>query len=131
MTRGLDWKWIGIGVLIMVGLNLVAGLIVTMIWGGALQEAAAPGQPLALSGGQVALMSLIGFLTFVLGGYIVGVRSSGRTIVEPGISAAIAVFIGLLVSGTLTLGGIVAGGLIPFLAGLLGGWIGERRQGRV
>ena len=58
----------------------------------------------------------------------IGVKSPGRTILEPGISAAIAVVVGLLLSGAFTLGNFLAGGLVPFLAGLLGGWLGERRQ---
>ena len=76
----------------------------------------------------VALAALVGIATFAIGGYIVGLKSPGRTILEPGISAAIAVVIGLLLSGALTLGNVLAGGLVPFLAGLLGGWLGERRQ---
>ena len=46
---------------------------------------------------------------------------------EPDASAAIAVAIGLLIGGAFTLGGLLAGGVVPFLAGLLGGWLGERR----
>ena len=33
MTRKLDWKWIGIGVLIMIALNIVAGLVLTLVLG--------------------------------------------------------------------------------------------------
>jgi hypothetical protein len=39
--------------------------------------------------------------------------------------------IGLLISGNFTLGNIIAGGIVPFVAGVLGGWLGERRQGTV
>ena len=35
MSRGLDWRWIGIGVAIMFGLNLVASLILTLLLGDA------------------------------------------------------------------------------------------------
>ena len=65
------------------------------------------------------------------GGFIVGLKSAGRTILEPGISAAIAVIIALLISGNFGLLNIIAGGLVPFIAGVLGGWLGERRQGTV
>jgi hypothetical protein len=58
----------------------------------------------------------------------VGVRSAGRTVVEPAISAAIAVALSLLLGGAFTLGNLLAGGPVPFLAELLGGWLGERRQ---
>lgn len=128
MSRGLDWKWIALGVVIMVGLNFVAGLILALIWGGEL-EAIAEGGETALSGGQAALLAVISFLSFAIGGYIVGVKSAGRTILEPGISAAIAVALSLLIAGNFSLFNLLAGALVPFLAGLLGGWLGERRQG--
>jgi hypothetical protein len=130
MTGNLDWRWIGIGVAIMLGLSLVASLILAMLIGDSIpptvttpEEAAA-----AIGSGRLALGALISFASFAIGGYIVGLKSPGRTILEPGISAAIAVVIGLLLSGTFTLGNLLAGGLVPFLAGLLGGYLGERRQ---
>ncbi len=130
MARGLDWRWIGIGVAVMLGLSLVAGLLFALVVGDAApsptatpEEAAA-----AIGGGRLALGALISFASFAVGGYVVGLKSPGRTILEPGISAAVAVVIGLLVSGAFTLGNLLAGGLVPFLAGLLGGYLGERRQ---
>lgn len=131
MNRGLDWRWIGIGTAIMFGLNLVAGLLLLPILGGALpvgpDGAPAPDAAAAIGGGRLLAAALLSFLSFAVGGYIVGARSPGRTVVEPGISAAIAVAIGLLLGGGFTLGNLLAGGLVPFLAGLLGGWLGERR----
>lgn len=131
MSRGLDWRWIGIGVAIMLGLNLVASLVLSLLIGGYLPAAAdaSPEQAAAaLGGGRLALGALIGIASFAVGGYIVGLKSPGRTILEPGISAIIAVLIGLLIGGALTLGNVLAGGLLPFLAGLAGGYLGERRQ---
>ena len=130
MTGRLDWKWIGIGVLVMLVLNLVAGLILGLFLGPQLEGAASP-EDIELSGGQMALAAVLNFLAFAIGGFIVGLKSTGRTILEPGISAAIAVVIALLISGNFTLANIIAGGIIPFLAGVLGGWLGERRQGTV
>ena len=52
-------------------------------------------------------------------------------VVMPGISAAVAVLIALLISGNFTVVNLLAVGLVPFIAGLLGGWFGERRQGTV
>lgn len=130
MGQGLDWRWIGIGAAIMFGLNFVASLLLVALLGDAVpptattpEEAAA-----AIGGGRLALAALIGIASFAIGGYIVGRKSPGRTILEPGISAAIAVLLGLLLSGTFTLGNLLAGGLVPFLAGLLGGYLGERHQ---
>ncbi len=123
----LDWKWIGFGLLIMFGLSLVAGLILGIVVGAGMQEVTDPAD-IQITGGQLALAALLNFLAFAIGGYIVGVKSAGRTIVEPAIAAAIAVAIGLILSGGFTVGNLLAAGLVPFLAALLGGWIGERRQ---
>ena len=130
MTGKLDWKWIGIGVVVMIVLNLVAGLILGLFLGPQAAEVAAP-EDLQLTGGQVVLAAVLNFLAFAIGGFIVGLKSAGKTILEPGISAAIAVVIALLISGNFTLVNLLAGGLVPFLAGVLGGWLGERRQGTV
>lgn len=130
MTGKLDWKWIGIGVLVMLVLNLVAGLILGLFLGPQLEGVTSP-EDVQLSGGQIVLAAVLNFLAFAIGGFIVGLKSAGRTILEPGISAAIAVLIALLISGSFTIGNIIAGGIVPFLAGVLGGWLGERRQGTV
>jgi hypothetical protein len=130
MSGKLDWKWIGIGVVVMVALNLVAGLILGMALGPQL-EAATSLKAVELGGGQLAFAAVLNILAFVIGGFIVGVKSSGRTILEPGISAALAVLIALLISGNFSVVNLVVGGLVPFLAGVGGGWLGERRQGTV
>jgi hypothetical protein len=130
----LDWRWIGIGAAIMFGLNLIAGLLLLPLLGDAAVSSATTGggapavAPEALGGGRILLAVVISFLSFAIGGYIIGARSPGRTILEPGISAAIAVAIGLLIGGAFTFGNLLAGGVVPFIAGLLGGWLGERRQ---
>jgi ABC-type dipeptide/oligopeptide/nickel transport system permease subunit len=128
MTRKLDWKWIAIGVLIMVALNIAAGFVLALALGPEVQGATNV-EDITLSGGQVALVAVVNFLSFVIGGFIVGLKSVGRTILEPGLSAAIAVVIALLISGHFTVVNMVVGGLIPFVAGVIGGWLGERRQG--
>ena len=127
MTGNLDWKWIGIGVIVMIVLNLVAGLVLGLFLGSQLEGVTSP-EDVQLTGGQVVLASVLNFLAFAIGGYIVGVKSAGRTILEPGISAAIAVLIALLIAGNFSVVNIIAGGIVPFLAGVLGGWLGERRQ---
>lgn len=123
----LDWKWIAIGAVIMLALSIVAGLATGLILRPQLAGVTEI-EDISLSNGQIALISLINFLAFVIGGFIVGRRSAGRTILEPGISAALAVVVLVLVSGGLSLANIVAGALVPFLAGVLGGWLGERSQ---
>jgi hypothetical protein len=126
----LDWKWIGIGVVVMLVLNLVGGFILGLVLGPQLEGVTSP-EDVQLSGGQIVLAAVINFLAFAIGGFIVGLKSAGRTILEPGISAAIAVLIALLISGNFSIVNIIAGGLVPFIAGVLGGWLGERRQGTV
>ena len=128
MTGKLDWKWIAIGVVIMVVLNLAAGLLLGLVLSPQLKTAASPGE-ISLSGGQVLLAVVVNILSFLIGGFIVGLRSAGRTILEPGVSALVAVLIALVVSRQLTVLNLVIGGLVPFAAGVLGGWLGERRQG--
>ncbi len=128
----LDWKWIGIGVAIMLLLSLVGGLLIGMLLAPQLQTAASPQdlENIQLSGGQIVLATVINLVAFVIGGFIVGLKSAGRTIIEPGISAAIAVLISLLLSGAFTIGNLLVAGLVPFAAGILGGWLGERLQDR-
>lgn len=123
----LDWKWIGIGALIMLALSIAAGVVMGLVLGSEL-EGVTEVEDVSLSGGQMALAAIVNFLAFVIGGYIVGVKSTGRTILEPGISAAVAVVVVLLLSGTFSVVNLIAAGVVPFLAGLLGGWLGERRQ---
>ena len=77
----------------------------------------------------MVLIVVDNILVFAVGGFIVGVRSAGRTIIEPGISAALAVLVALLISSNFTVLNLIAGGVMPFVAGLAGGWLGERRQG--
>lgn len=127
----LDWKWIGIGVLIMVGLNIAAGFILALMFGPQLREMtdAAAVNEMTFSGGQAAFMAILNVLAFLIGGFIVGVKSAGKTIIEPGISAAIAVLIALLLSGQFSFVNLIVGGLVPFVSGVAGGWLGERRQG--
>ena len=128
MTGTLDWKWIGIGVVVMVVLNLIAGVILGLFLAPQLEGVTSP-DDIALSEGQIVLAAVLNFLAFAIGGFIVGLKSAGRTILEPGISAAVAVLIALLLSGSFTVVNLLTVGLVPFIAGLLGGWLGERRQG--
>ena len=125
----LDWKWIGIGVVIMIALSLIAGLIMGLVVGPSLSEANTPEEfEGSITGGVLALAVALNFLAFAIGGFVVGLKSVGRTILEPGISAAIAVLIALVIAGNFSILNLLIGGLVPFGAGVLGGWLGERRQ---
>jgi O-antigen ligase len=130
MTGNLDWKWIGIGVVVMIVLNLVGGLLLGMVLAPQLEGVTDPAE-VQFTGGQILLATVINFLAFAIGGFIVGLKSAGRTILEPGISAAIAVVIALLLSGSFSILNIVVAGIVPFVAGVLGGWLGAKKQGTV
>lgn len=127
MARTLDWKWIGIGVVIMIALNIAAGIVLGIFLRDEIGDATKI-EDVQLGAGQVVALALLNVLVFAIGGFIVGLKSAGRTILEPGISAALAVLIALLLAGDFSIGNILAGGLVPFGAGVLGGWFGERRQ---
>jgi hypothetical protein len=129
MSKTLDWKWIAIGVVIMVVLAFVAGLILSALWSDQMPATAEEAQTMTLSGGQAIVLLIVNLLVFLVGGFIVGLRSAGRTILEPGISAAIAVLIGLLLSQNFSVLGLLANVIIPFIAGVVGGWLGEKQQG--
>ena len=122
----LDWKWIAIGLVIMVVLSLLGGLLMSVVLGPQMEGVTSP-EDVTLSGGQIALALVVNILSFLIGGLIVGLKSAGRTILEPGISALIAVLLMLLISQQLTVMNLLIGGLALFLAGVAGGWLGERR----
>lgn len=127
MTDRLDWKWIGIGAVTMIVLNFVAALILGLILAPQLTGVTSPEQ-ITLSSGQMWLALIVNVLSFLIGGFIVGIKSAGRTIIEPGISALAAVLIVLVLSQHLSVGNLFIGGLVPFAAGVLGGWLGEQRH---
>jgi hypothetical protein len=111
-------------------LNVIAGLVLGLFLGPQLEGVTSP-EDIRLSGGQAVIAVILNFLVFAIGGFIVGLKSAGRTILEPGISAAIAVLIALVISGNFSILNIIAGALVPFLVSIAGGWLGERRQGTI
>jgi hypothetical protein len=127
MTGRLDWKWIGIGVVTMILLNFLAALLLGIILAPQLSGVTNV-EEITLTSGQMWLAVFVNILSFLVGGYIVGAKSAGHTIIEPGISALAAVLIVLLLSRQLTVSSLIVGGLVPFVAGVFGGWIGERQQ---
>jgi hypothetical protein len=128
MTK-LDWKWIAIGLVIMVVLSLLGGLLLGLILRPQLEGAASPDE-ISLGGGGIALALVVNVLSFLIGGFIVGVKSAGGTILEPGISALIAVILVLVITQQLTAMNVLIGGLVPFVAGVVGGWLGEKRSAK-
>jgi hypothetical protein len=90
------------------------------------------------SGAQTRNAYLIGLgLTFFLGGFLVGLRSAGRTVIEPAVAAFIGVFGGLYaltlkvptfqdLKGDYATLAIFAA--VPFFVSLIGSWVGELIQ---
>ncbi|MFO1113180.1 MAG: hypothetical protein U1E38_00510 [Rhodospirillales bacterium] len=68
---------IGIGVVIMIGLNIAAGLIAVMVMGTQLKDAGTI-EELSLSGGQMLFLAVLNFLAFLIGGFIVGLEVGGQ-----------------------------------------------------
>lgn len=92
----LDWKWVAFGLLIMLGLSILAGIVLAAVLGSQLEGVTSP-EDVVLTSGQMTLAALLNFLAFAIGGFIVGLKSAGRTIWEPAIAAAIAVCGALLI----------------------------------
>ncbi len=96
----IDFKWVGIGTIVIIVLayiGLIAGAVA----------------------GSLAVSYLFIFLSYFAGGVIIGKKSPGKTIIDPGIASAIASFL----PGISGLGIIVS-----FLMGVAGGYVGEKWQ---
>jgi hypothetical protein len=76
----------------------------------------------------------IALAAFALGGFVIGWHSEGQTILEAGLAAVLCLVVTIVIwNGSLPSDPQVLAielGL-PFLAALLGGWIGEKVQGDV
>ena len=127
MKGKIDWMWIAMGALIIVALNFAAGVLLELAIGPPLKITRSE-EEINIIGGQILLALMTNAASFLIGGFIVGIKSTGRSILEPGMSALIAVLIALLLSRQITILNLIGGGVIPFFVGLLGGWLGERRQ---
>ena len=112
--KSFNVGWVVGGAFIMFATNFVGG----MIAGAAGVEA-------------MGAMALLGCICFAVGGFVIGYKSAGQTILEAGLAAAVAAIICFLVmnSASSSLIGVLVGALLPFGCGLAGGWIGEKVQG--
>jgi hypothetical protein len=118
-TTSIDWKWVGLGLIILL----------------AVQAA------LSLAFGLLGLLTLgFGFILFVvlkpvtyfLGGMLTGYVSPGITIREPAIAAIIAAVAGVLFDAGRSAGGrligIIISGAVALVLAIAGAQIGERMQ---
>lgn len=116
-TKGLQWKWVLIGVIVGFALiNFIVFVVGTLI--------------------VVHLMktAFIGFvLSLVVTGFIVGLHSPGETIKEPAVAGVIAVlldwfFIEVIVKLHIPFLYLITGIILGFFLALFGGWLGEKYQ---
>jgi hypothetical protein len=118
--KGFSVGWVVGGAVIMSLLNLFAGL------------------GLYLSGVKLSLplVAGVGGGCFLVGGFIVGRWSAGRTILEAGLAAALAAggtaVVHAMRAGRINVASLIFIGvasLVPFVCGIIGGFIGEKVQG--
>jgi len=114
--KSFSWGWTVGGTVLM---------FVTSFFGGFVAIGAGLTSPLWLLG--------ISLLCFFVGGFVIGWKSEGQTILEGGLAAVFAILISLGIRGfglaMLNPIAFVIGIAIPFGAGLLGAFIGELVQG--
>jgi hypothetical protein len=126
----VDGKWVSIGTVVMVVLALIACRILGLVRSPQLVGVTSF-EDVPPSAGQIALAALLNSLAFAIGGFIVGLKKRSMMIIEPVMSAMVALAIVLCVlsmSGNLSIVNIIACGALPFVAGVLGGYLGLRRQ---
>lgn len=118
-TTSLDWRWVGIGVAILLAVQLA----------------------LSIAFGLLGLMTLgFGFVlflvlkpaTYFLGGLLTGYVSPGITIREPAVAAVIVAVVGVLFDATRSAGGkllgIILASVLALILAIAGAQIGERLQ---
>jgi hypothetical protein len=138
---GLDWVWVIYGTVIITTLQYAVLAAAGMSFLGEELAAALTNTGGARVGLVVAKAIIITASGYLFGGVLVGRMSSGHTIVEPALAAALpaATLLGYLLvrayeeltaSGIFWTVGLVALGavLACFLVALLGGYLGERWQ---
>lgn len=124
--RPISWAWVGVSLAIFLGVELLLGGVVSDML-----EGRTTSHMLRL---RIELgMSLLSYLA---GGFVVGVVSPGVRLLEPAIGAAASVAFTFLIAFFTPLtflhasgDRILVGGMIAFAVGLAGAWAGERLTG--
>ena len=126
--QDISWKWVGIGAAIIIALNQTAGLLLATPLAVPLVDS------MGLLWGMLIYTLIVAFLSYFVGGVIVGRLSPGVTCKEPGVASLVAVGLNLIISMVLIgrfpglLGIAIAAGL-GYGLGYLGGLLGEAWQG--
>lgn len=117
----VNWRWVFLGFLILVGAIFLADALSIGI-GAIAGERAEP---------VTQWLPLVGFL---VGGIVAGRFSPGATLLEPALAAAVAVIVRLgqqFAAGDVGFGPLLAAVAIGFVLALGGAWIGEKWQGTI
>jgi hypothetical protein len=79
--------------------------------------------------------ALLGLAPYVLGGFVIGWQSEGRTIIEAGLATLLVIFIEVGRAHAVLRGEapmlLLFLYAVPFIAAIIGAWIGELVQGNV
>lgn len=124
-STGLAWRWIAVGVFLMVGLHIIAYLALGS-WVISLVDRA-----------PMTAFLVAGFASlfiYFIGGVVVGRYSWGRTIQEPAVAAVIGLFFVFILQisvGMINIFGLLIGAPLCFIMAYLGGYLGELWQQKV
>ncbi|MGI9592049.1 MAG: hypothetical protein ACR2P8_11825 [Myxococcota bacterium] len=117
--RQIEWRWIGVGVLVVTGLTTLLAAVAAAI---------------GINVASLRVLLLLTTLAFGLGGAVVGLLSPGYTAWEAGIASLLAAAAAILLASRLLefaeglLVVLPVAGLWGLLCGLAGGYLGERLQ---
>ncbi len=118
-TAKLEWKWVGLSVLIFLVVQVVLS-VVFGVFG------------LLTLGFGFLLFLIVKPLTYLLGGIATGYFSPGITIREPAVGAVIVSVVGIIFDASRSSGGailwMIISGVVAFFLALAGAQIGERMQ---
>lgn len=118
-TQSIDWKWVGIGLVILLAVQLALSISFSLLG-------------FLTLGFGFLLFAVLKPITYFLGGMLTGYVSPGITIREPAVAAVIVAVAGILFDAGRTAGGrlvgIIISGVIALILAIAGAQIGERMQ---
>ncbi len=114
--ESLDWKWVGIGILILLVVQVALNIVFTVFG-------------LLTLGFGFILFIVAKPIAYFLGGLLTGYVSPGVTIREPAVSAVIIAVAGIIFDASRGgILGIIVSGVVALFLAIAGAQIGERMQ---
>jgi hypothetical protein len=126
--QNLNWKWVGIGAVIIIGLN--------QLWVRLLIEPL--GFPLMMNmglyGGLIAFALIVALLSFFVGGIVVGRLSEGESVREAAFASIAAIIVNVVITVVQTgrlpgVLGIVIAAAMGYGLGFAGAKVGQKMRG--